>query len=177
MSSTRDVIIPAEGFSTGIGYYVSGMEEVREQLREVIAEMPSERLGCCAIPGAHSIAGLVLHIGEAEWYWMQMVINGRKLTVADKESAFWDVLESPDSFAARNYSAAFCIEQITEIREQTRELLATFNDDDLDRIFTRLKRGVKTEHSLRWILHHLIDHEAQHKGQILMLKRFLPNQT
>lgn len=27
------------------------------------------------------------------------------------------------------------------------------------------------EQSLRWILHHLIDHEAQHKGQALMLER------
>lgn len=30
------------------------------------------------------------------------------------------------------------------------------------------------EVSLRWVLHHhLADHEAQHKGQILMLKRLL----
>jgi uncharacterized damage-inducible protein DinB len=26
---------------------------------------------------------------------------------------------------------------------------------------------------LRWILHHLIDHEAQHKGQIMLLRRLL----
>lgn len=84
MSSKHDVLIPAAGLATEIGYYLSGMNEVREQLRETIAEMSSEQLGCCAIPGAHSIAALVLHIGEAEWYWMQMVVNGHKLTAEDR---------------------------------------------------------------------------------------------
>ena len=35
------------------------------------------------------------------------------------------------------------------------------------------RRGQESEYNLRWILHHLIDHEAQHKGQILMLKRLM----
>jgi uncharacterized damage-inducible protein DinB len=35
------------------------------------------------------------------------------------------------------------------------------------------RQGEIQEISIRWILHHLIDHEAQHKGQILMLKRLM----
>lgn len=167
------MLLPAAGMPTEIGYYLSGMDEVRGQLREVVAEMSSEDLGCCGISGAHSIAALVLHIGEGEWYWMQMVVNGHKLTAEDRVAPFWDVFEFPESFVEKNYSAAFCLNQVDAIRKQTRDLLASFTDDDLNRMFSRSKRGVKSEHSLRWILHHLIDHEAHHKGQILMLKRLL----
>ena len=52
-------------------------------------------------------------------------------------------------------------------------VLAEFKDSDLERIFSIERGGEAHERSLRWILHHLIDHEAQHKGQILMLKRLL----
>ncbi len=169
----KDVLKPAEGFSPAIGFFVSGMEEVRGQLQWAVEGMTEQQLGLRAVPGAHSIAALVLHIGEAEWWWMQCNVSGHKLTTEDRQAPYWDVLKNPDSFASKLYSAQFCLDEIAKIRKQTRDLLASFNDDDLERIFSFERRGELHEHSLRWILHHLIDHEAQHKGQILMLKRLI----
>jgi uncharacterized damage-inducible protein DinB len=163
----------AAGFSAGIGFLVSGMEEVRDQLQRAVQGMTNDELCRRAVPGAHSIAALVLHIGEAEWWWMQCNVSGHKLTPEDRQAPYWDVLKDPVSFASKFYSARFCLDEIAKIRKQTRDLLASFNDDDLERIVTFERRGERHEHSLRWILHHLIDHEAQHKGQILMLKRLL----
>jgi len=82
-------------------------------------------------------------------------------------------LKDPKGFSDKNYSAEFCLNEIKKIREQTHRTLAEFKDSDLERIFSIERRGETHERSLRWILHHLIDHEAQHKGQILMLKRLL----
>jgi uncharacterized damage-inducible protein DinB len=65
------------------------------------------------------------------------------------------------------------VNALDAIREKTRERLASFSDDDLDNLFGFVRRGEAFEVSLRWTLHHLIDHEAQHKGQILLLKRLL----
>jgi uncharacterized damage-inducible protein DinB len=59
------------------------------------------------------------------------------------------------------------------MRNQTREVLSSRSDDDLERITPFERGGEKYEYTLRWMLHHLIDHEAQHKGQILMLKRLM----
>jgi uncharacterized damage-inducible protein DinB len=167
------ILNPAKGFSPAIGFYVSGMDEVREQLQQAVAGMTNEQLSQRAVPGAHSIAALVLHIGEAEWWWMQCNVSGHKLTREDRQAAYWDVLKDPDGVAGKLYSAQFCLDEITKIRNQTIDLLGSFNDDDLERIFTFERRGELHEQSLRWILHHLIDHEAQHKGQILMLKRLI----
>jgi uncharacterized damage-inducible protein DinB len=170
------VITPAPGVSAGIGFYLSGMNEVREQLREAITGMNTEQIGRRAVPGAHSIGALALHIGEAEWWWIQCRVGGHKLTAADRASPHWDVLEDPEAFGSKGYSAEFCLQVIDRIREQTRDTLASFGDDDLERIFSFERHGETREHSLRWILHHLIDHEAQHKGQILMLKRLMPGE-
>lgn len=167
------VLNPAAGLSTEIGFYFAGMQEVRQQLEQAVTGMPDEQLQRPALPGAHAIGALVLHIGEAEWYWMEMVISGHKLTAEDRAMACWDVLKDFDNFPSKGYSAKFCLTEISKIRQETRHKLATFADSDLDRIFSIERRGEVREQSLRWILHHLIDHEAQHKGQILMLKRLM----
>jgi uncharacterized damage-inducible protein DinB len=169
----RYTLNSATGVSTGIGFYLSGMEEVREQLREAVADMSDEQIGRPAIPGAHSPGALMLHIGEAEWWWMQCVVSGRKLTSEDRSAPYWDVLKDPEGFAGKGYSAEFCLLEIAKIRGQTRDVLSSLSDDDLEHISSFERRGETHEHTLRWILHHLIDHEAQHKGQILMLKRLM----
>ena len=169
----RRELNPAAGVTPEIGFYLAGMEELREQLRDAVANVPDDFACRPAVAGAHCIGALVLHIGEAEWYWMQMVISGHRLTEEDRAQPCWDVLTEPENFSAKNYSTEFCVNEIQKIRDQTRDTLSRFEDQDLNRIFSRKKRGQVTEHSLRWILHHLIDHEAQHKGQILMLKRLM----
>jgi uncharacterized damage-inducible protein DinB len=168
---SRRTLTSVPGFATGIGFYLSAMEEVREQLCEAVEGMSKDHIANPAIPGAHSIGALVLHIGEAEWYWMQCVVSGHKVTDEIRCAPYWDVLKDPKGFSDKRYSAEFCLNEIKRIREQTHRTLAAFKDSDLERIFSIERRGEMHERSLRWILHHLIDHEAQHKGQILMLKR------
>jgi uncharacterized damage-inducible protein DinB len=169
----RKTLNTIPGFSNEIGFYLSGMEEVREQLREAVEGMSDAHIGRPAILDAHAIGALVLHIGEAEWYWMQCVVSGQVVSDQIRCAPYWDVLKDPKGFSEKNYSAEFCLVEIRKIREQTQETLAAFQDSDLERIFSIERRGETHERSLRWILHHLIDHEAQHKGQILMLKRLL----
>ena len=177
MEVTRLTLAPATGVSPNIGFLLGGMEEVRGQLREAVEEMSDEEIARRVVPDAHSTGALVLHIGEAEWWWMNCVIQGHKLTDEDRRQSYWDVLKDPESFAVKNYSASYCLRTIDAIREETRRFLASLNDDALENVY-RHTRGERTmEASLRWILHHLIDHEAQHKGQILMLKRLLGSKT
>ena len=169
----RRLLTPHPGLATGIGFYLSGMEEVRNQLKVAVKTVPDDLIGKPAFLGAHSIGGLVLHIGEAEWFWMQMVVSGHELSDEDKNAPYWDVLDDLERVARTGYTAEFCLQEIEKIRNQTRDVLFSYNDKDLERIISFTRKGETTEYNLRWILHHLIDHEAQHKGQIFMLKRLM----
>lgn len=164
---------PHPGLSPGIGYYVSGMEEVREQVSKAIKGLSAEDVGRVPFLGANPLGAIVLHIGEAEWWWMQCILSGHQLTELDRQAPFWDVLNDPNGFQNKGYTAEFCLEEIQKIRNQTRDLLFARNDKDLEKLVSFERRGETKEYSLRWILHHLIDHEAQHKGQILMLRRLM----
>lgn len=162
-----------EGVTPEIARSLAAMEEVREQLRRSVREISDEDMARLAFTGAHSIGALTLHIGEAEWFWMNCVILGHKLTDEDRRQPFWDVLGDPEGFASKNYSTQFCLDTADGIREETRRFLATLDDSGLDNTYSHTRDETTMETSLRWILHHLVDHEAQHKGQILMLKRLL----
>jgi len=87
------------------------------------------------------------------------------------------VLKDPDGFTAKNYSCSFCLDVIAAIREETRDFLASLDDGALENVYRHTRGDTTIEPNLRWILHHLVDHEAQHKGQILMLKRLLGSKT
>jgi len=169
----RRLLTPHPGLSTGIGYYLSGMEEVRNQLNVAVKNIPNDVIGRPAFLGAHSIGGLVLHIGEAEWFFMQMIVSGHQLTDEDSKQPYWDILDDLERVARNSYTAEFCLKEIEKIRNQTRDVLFSYNDKDLERIISFERNGETTEYNLRWILHHLIDHESQHKGQIFMLKRLM----
>lgn len=169
---SKQTLTPVEGVSEQIGYYLAGMEEVRAQLREAVTGLSDEIAHKKLRPDSHSIAQLILHCGEAEWWWIQCVVNGGGVDDELESTVFWDVLEE-DHDPVTHLSAAECIAEIDRISGLTRELLANFSDEDLDKYFEKELPTRKIDKSLRWILHHLIDHEAQHKGQILMLKRLM----
>src|SRR2546429_4118823 len=124
-----NLLSPAAGVTREIGFYLAGMDEVREQLREAVAGMSTENVGSIAVPGAHSIGALTLHIGEAEWWWMQCVVSGHELNAGDARASYWDVLKEPNRIAEQGYSAEFCLDEVQQIRDQTRATLTAFKDD------------------------------------------------
>ncbi len=174
MKIEKEDLKPIAGFPIQIGYYLSGMEEVRAQLREAAADLTNAEVSAKLMPNTHSIGQLILHCAEAEWWWIQAVAAEKELNQEEaRREAYWDVLLDTE-FASKNYSAQFCIDELDRVSGSGKKILARMTDDDLERYFGWEKEdGTRFENSLRWILHHLIDHEAQHKGQILMIKRLL----
>src|ERR1051325_8018013 len=108
----RRVLTPQPGLSTGIGYYLAGMEEVRTQVQIAVKDIPNDLIVKPAFLGAHSIGGLVLHIGEAEWFWMQMVVAGHQLTEEDTKAPYWDILDDIYAVARNGYTTEFCLNEI-----------------------------------------------------------------
>lgn len=173
METVKRTLDPLEGFSREIGFYLSGWEKTRAELREIVSDLSNEELSQRLSPEAHQIGGLILHLGESEAGWIHAIIAGRELDEDEKKFVHWyDTTET--DFAAKGYGARDCIERIDKISEMSRRILQEFTDLDLERLFGyERSTGERVEVSLRWVLHHLIDHEAHHKGQISMMKRLL----
>lgn len=172
MKIERETLKPMPGTAKEIGFYLSAIEETRAELRDAVADLTKEELGRRVTPKAHQIGNLILHIGEAEASWIHSRVAGRELSEEEKRFAHWcDTTET--DYAEKNYTAQQCVERIDEISHRSRQILAEFGDEDIEKIFSFDREKGRLEISLRSILRHLADHEATHKGQILMLKRLL----
>ena len=172
MEIVKRTLEPVAGFSREIGFYLSAWEKTRDELRRIVSDLTDEDLARRITPAAHQIGGLILHLGEAETWWIHSVVAEKVLDEEAKKFAhMYDTTET--DFAEKGYSAADCIERIDEISRRSREILAKLADEDLEKIFSYERDDKRVEASLRWIFCQLIDHEANHKGQISMLKRLL----
>lgn len=172
METVKRTLEPMSGFSREIGFYLSAWEKTRAELREIVSDLTEEELARRITPEAHQIGGLILHLGEAETWWIHSVVAEKELDEEAKKFAhFYDTTET--DFADKGYSAAECIERIDETSRRSREILAKLTDEDLEKTHGYERDGKRVEAGLRWIFCQLIDHEANHKGQISMLKRLL----
>ena len=93
------------------------------------------------------------------------------MTEEIKNLLHWDLWFG--DFGSKDLDAQYCINAVEEVHELSRQVLAQFGDDNLGKTFVRRREDRESHYTLRWILLHLIEHEATHKGQIMMLKRLL----
>lgn len=171
MEIKKDILEPTPGFSREIGFYLSAWEKARAQTRVLVEDLSEEELARRILPNIHSIGAIVLHLGEAEFYWMQFVVAKKEITEADKKFSHWcDTLETDFD---KGYSAQYCLCTIDRISQMTRELLSGKTDADLEKLHLRDDYGEPMHLSLRAILQRWIDHEAHHRGQIAMIRRLL----
>jgi uncharacterized damage-inducible protein DinB len=141
---------------TELDNYLQGIEDLRGQVRALIADLPAEALNWRPMEGAdnhatNSLAVLAAHVAGAEHFWIAEVIGGRPHT-RDRDA----------EFNVRVADAADLVRRLEAVGVETREVLSALGPADLDG--TREARG-KTV-SVRWGILHVIDHTALHLGHM-----------
>jgi hypothetical protein len=151
----RNILEPVPGVSRGIGFCLAGLEEVRAQTIKLLEDMTVPELAVRVTPDSHQV-GLA------------------NLEITDEDRKFAHLHDSTETdFASKNYSAADCVKVLGRIHRRAIETLSNYSDRDLDVVFTNDAHPAGFNGNLRWILHRLTDHEANHKGQIAMMKRMI----
>lgn len=172
MSNNR-TILPHAGYPPRIGRYLTQMEDVRRQVKKYVEGLTAEQLAWHPNAKTESIGTVLLHIAAVECSWIGEDIMRRPM---DEE---WKIA-FPIRFDMPQVSGQpleYYLKTLDVVREQTKADLKTLEDDDLDRLYTPLDAGDPSDtaqFSLEWILYHVVDHEAHHKGQIAVMKRLLP---
>ena len=164
---------PLPNFSKEIGYYVAGIEAIRRDWREKVKDLNNGQLATKILPDIQPIGTMIIHLAEAEYWWTQCVIEGKEFTQEIKDLLHHDLWFK--DFSVEDLDANYCLETVDKIHEMSVQTLSIFKDEDLEKFFVRSDNSNK--YSLRRILHNLYDHEATHKGQILMIKRVLLGTT
>lgn len=164
-------IAPIEGFSPSISYYMAGLEYARSKTRDLIKDLTAEEIATKIMPNIYSIGAITLHLCECEYYWFQSVVREREIT--EDEQKFAHMFDAMENDVDRGFDAEYLLGKLNAIYEMTYELMKTLDDSSLDRYFVSRYGERNTEFSLREILQRMMDHEANHRGQMAMIKRVI----
>ena len=171
MPNQKYGIVPVQGFSPAISYYMAGFEYARSKTRDLLKDMTPAEIAKKISPDIYSIGAITLHLCECEYYWFQSVVRERELS--DEEKKFAHMFDAMENDVDRGFDADYLLGKLNAISEMSYAHLRTLGDEDLDKFFISRYGERDTEFSLREILQRMMDHEANHRGQMAMIKRVI----
>jgi uncharacterized damage-inducible protein DinB len=116
-------------------------------------------------PGGQSIGAIILHMIIAELFWFEIVALDREIDPADKELLKWDEIDVDEGAwpDVPSEPLSWYLELHDRYRARTLEALKEWPSSET------LKELHGRKRSMRWVLGHVVQHEAYHGGQIVML--------
>lgn len=137
--------------------------EWRRELAEI--DLPEDAIGWRPFPTGYNIGAVMFHIAEAEIFWLHEVAAGQPMTDEWKATFMVEAIDQYEfqwpTPPAKPFEWYF--EQLDRVRAKTHELMRAINDPD------HVCRRGERSFTLRWVLHHVVQHEAHHGGQLTLL--------
>jgi uncharacterized damage-inducible protein DinB len=160
-------VSPVHGKDSQLGLQLAMLDGGTAEWREELGDLPDEAVFWQPIRSGHSIGAIILHIADVEAFWLHEVAVGHSRSEEEIKRLL--------SQETQQYKADWPIppakpltwyfEQHDEIRRRTHQYLYSLTDSQE----TRKRQGRENEYTLRWLLHHVIGHEAYHGGQAVLL--------
>ena len=180
MAATHETLleIPAGFGSAAAARTMAQMDDQTRRLLEATRDMSAAELEWQPAPGANSIGMLLTHIAVAEVHMTDVGLA--RLANSDVPAVLGlrtddDGLPLPPEGRPPAILAGHGIEWFHELlrksRAHTRGVAMRLTDEDLPRLVTRPRPDGSTRvFSVDWMLYHLLEHQAGHLGQILLLR-------
>jgi uncharacterized damage-inducible protein DinB len=171
MSDPARTIAAPSGMDREVGLLFAQLEECRRRTRETVLGMSTADLDRRPPGVPHSIGAHLLHIAGLEHWWIQRVALQQEIEESLAHEFAPSQLDSTASRALRGHDVTYYLGKLDEVRARTEAACWRLRDDDLDLQRSSPRDGAGC--TVRWILAHLCDHEAHHRGQIALLKRLV----
>jgi len=150
------------------------LEDVRKVTLRDIEGLTKEQLFQSPMEGEYPIGSYLMHLAEAEVYWLQ-VISGSKVDMEIKKKIYYDKWFNPSKNEVEGPQKPLdvneYIEALREVRELLRNYIFTMKDVELEDIIVQKWESGEEKIPKKWIIYHLIEHEAHHRGQMILLLR------
>lgn len=148
------------------------LQDVREETLRGIEGLSKEKLFQAPVEGEFPIGAYIMHFGEVDAYWYSQ-LTGKQMpediTKRVYDNCWFDC-------PPENYNPPKSVIEVQEYLDAiaaTRKILFDYmdnmKDEELEEEVRRKKNGEPL--TKKWIIYHLIEHEAHHRGQMFMLVR------
>jgi uncharacterized protein YndB with AHSA1/START domain len=145
----------------------------REAVLAIVDGLDQEAWHRSVVPTGWTPAGLVEHLGGAEFHWFQMVVAGAEIELPEGEE-----MEPYDPMAAfvTDASSAEVIAQYRDICMRSDAVLAVTPLSAAPRGLHG-DQGMEEPPTVRWVVLHMIEETARHAGHLDIARELLDGRT
>ena len=179
MPDVQSYLRPPEGFrSREAALFFEQLEDQTRILLETVKDITPPELEWQPERGTNTIGMLLAHNAAAEILWTQLGLQGKKewdvKSVLGSDVDIDGMPIEPDAGPPEHLKGkhlSFYVDLLAKARATFKETAVTLTDADLEKERTRVRDdGTKREYTLRWVLYHMHEHYAGHRGQVQLLR-------
>ena len=161
-------IQPMESYTPNIGIMVSMLEDLKGRITEQVKDLDQSQTDFLYDENANSIGALVMHLVSTEVYYQIETLEDRPWTT-DEQARFGLAgdLNDESKRSLKGKPIQHYLNLWDEVRQKTLAGLKTKNDKWFA---SNVEDGI----NYHWVWFHVMEHSANHMGQIATIKNRLP---
>ncbi|WP_298516252.1 DUF664 domain-containing protein [uncultured Kordia sp.] len=157
-----------EGYSPKIGLMVYMLEDLKDRITEQVKDLDKSQTDFLYDANANSIGSLIMHLVSTESYYQTMTLEGREWTKDElKKFGIAGEINEKVKRILKGKPIVFYLDLWDEVRKKTLKLLKTKDDAWFA---SNIEEGL----NYHYIWYHVMEHSANHMGQIATIKNRLP---
>ncbi|MGZ3665575.1 MAG: DinB family protein [Ktedonobacterales bacterium] len=162
------IVEPLPGYEPTIGRWLWQLEDTRRETKEALSGLAPATLDWAPDESGNSIGDLLYHVALIELDWLYTEVLNQQPWPQEVQQQF--------AFADRDAQGHLSSVQGVALEEHLRRLdlvrehlLASFRGMTLEE-FRHPHPFPDYRVTAEWVLHHLVQHEVEHRGHIQMLR-------
>jgi len=160
----RHLVLADAGADPAVGPWLGALTDSRRRTLDALRDLPAEAVDAPPASGSNTIGTLLYHLAAIEADWLFEDILGPEAGVAWPAELFpFDVREESGRLTP---VPGVSIEGHLERLHAARDLLETYLRPMSANEFERPRTRDRYDVSPAWAVHHLLQHEAEHRAQI-----------
>ncbi|ANQ52758.2 DUF664 domain-containing protein [Flammeovirga sp. MY04] len=161
-------IKPTKGYSPQIGIMVDMLEDLKGRITEMTKDLDQKETDYMFDDQANSIGALIMHLVATEAYYQVETLEGRAWDKQEEE--FWSIASSLGDHSRDDLKGKpikYYLDLWDKIRQKTLDGLKKKDDAWFAE---NIEEGINNH----WVWFHVMEHSANHMGQIALVKNRLP---
>jgi len=160
----QNFIHPLDGYEPVIAIWLWALQDTRQRSLDSFEGLDDPTVNWVPVGGTNSIGSLLYHVAAVEMSWLYEDILGADDFPQEIDALMkYDVREDGENLTSViNESLSSHLDRLSKCRQYFLSALKGMSVDE----FRRLRMMKDYEVTPEWVIHHLMQHEAEHRGQI-----------